>query len=291
VGFVLAPASDRAPARSLPLSQTASTSRLSISYPGGWRQATAAPAAVRSLKLSGPVALVPSAGGGALIVGTTATVDSNLLPTGFGTTLLSAPQGTPVKLGSRIFLRYLNLLPRDASAPETVYALPTTGGTVISSCITSTANATEFASACERAVSSVRLGSSAVLPLTGNPAFAAALGVVIRTLNGARAADGRRLEAATHPADQAVAAGRLSRAYDNAATGAARLTPGPVGADANAAITAALHKLGSAYGSLAHAAERADKRQYAAATTAIAQADAALSAGFARLRQDGYSIG
>jgi hypothetical protein len=54
---------------------------------------------------------------------------------------------------------------------------------------------------------------------------------------------------------------------------------------------AALHRLGSAYASLAHAAGRSDKRQYAAATTAIAQGEAALGAGFARLRQDGYSIG
>ena len=53
---------------------------------------------------------------------------------------------------------------------------------------------------------------------------------------------------------------------------------------------AALHQLASAYSSLADAAAHADKRRYAAATKAIGQADAALGAGFARLRQDGYSI-
>jgi len=127
--------------------------------------------------------------------------------------------------------------------------------------------------------------------LTGNPAVATALGGVIRTLNAARATDGRRLEAARRPADQASAAGRLARVYDSAATAAGRLTPGPVGADANASIVTALDKLGAAYGSLAHAADRNDNRQYAAASTAITQADAALGAGFARLRQDGYTIG
>ena len=218
-------------------------------------------------------------------------MDGTLLPKGFGATLLAPAQGTPVKLGSQIFRRYLNLLPRDAIVPETVYALPTTGGTVVASCVAPTANATVFASTCERAVSSVRVKSSTVLPLTGNPAFATALGGVIRTLNTARATDGRRLEAARRPADQASAAGRLARAYDSAATAAGRLTPGPVGADANASIVTALDKLGVAYGSLAHAADRNDNRQYAAASTAITQADAALGAGFARLRQDGYTIG
>jgi serine/threonine protein kinase len=292
VGFVLAPASGHTPARSLPLSRVASTDRVAISYPSGWREAPAAPPAAASLKLSGPVSLVPTEGvGGALVLGTTAAVDATLLPKGFGATLLVPPQGTPVKLGSQIFRRYLNLLPRGATAPETVYALPTTGGTVIASCVAPTTNATAFASTCERAVSSLRVKSATVLPLTGNPAFATALGRVVRTLNATRATDERRLEAAKRSADQAAAAAALARAYHSAATAAGRLTPGPVGSDANAAIVLALGKLGSAYGSLARAADRNDKPQYAAASTSISQANAALGAGFARLRQDGYAIG
>ena len=54
---------------------------------------------------------------------------------------------------------------------------------------------------------------------------------------------------------------------------------------------AALRRLGSAYGSLAPAAQSQDKRQYAAAGMAITTADAALRAAFVQLRQDGYSIG
>jgi hypothetical protein len=96
--------------------------------------------------------------------------------------------------------------------------------------------------------------------------------------------------AAKHPGDQATAARRLASAHAAAATAAARLAPGPVGADANLAIVAALHKLSSAYELLARAAQREDKRQYAAASAAIAQADASLNEGFAQLRQDGYSI-
>ncbi|HTP19643.1 MAG TPA: hypothetical protein VMJ65_08560, partial [Solirubrobacteraceae bacterium] len=292
VGFVVAPGSDRAPAQSLSLSQTASTDRLSISYPVSWRQATTAQPVAASLKLSSPVVLAPrGGGGGALIVGTTAAVDSTLLPKGFGATLLTGPQGADVRLGAQTFRRYLNLLPRGAATTETVYALPTNAGTVIASCVAPSADAPRFASACEHAVASLRLRSAAALSLTANPAFARSLGTIIGALNSARTTDARSLDTAKRPAAQAAAARRLSSAHAAAAAAAARLTPGPIGADGNLAIVAALHKLSAGYASLARAAQANDKRRYTAATTVITQADAALDAGFARLRQDGYSIG
>jgi hypothetical protein len=290
VGFIVSPESHRAPTQSLALTQTASAGHVAISYPGVWRPASATDPAPASLRLSAPVALVPRQGGGALFVGTTATTDATLLPKGLGATLAAPPQGAAVKLGSLVFRRYLNLLPQGAAAPETVYALPTTAGTVIASCVAPTADATLFASTCERAVGSLRLRSAAALTLTANPAFAKALGGVVETLDAARGADGRRLAEARRPADQAATARRLAQAHEDAAKAAARLSPGPVGADANAAIVAALQRLGSSYASLAQAAAHHDGRMYAAASTAISHADAALGAAFARLGQDGYSI-
>jgi len=291
VGFIVAPGSHSTPTPSVTLYQTASTGHFSISYPSAWRRAASTQPATASLKLDGGLELVPSnADGAALIVGTTRTTDATLLPTGFAATLISPPQGTPVKLGSSIYRRYLNLLPRAATAPETVYALPTTAGTVIASCVAPSANPTLFAATCEHAVGSLRVESATVLPLTANPTFARSLAGVIETLNAARTADGRQLEAAKRPGDQAAAARRLALAHAAAATAAGRFAPGPIGADANVAIVAALHQLASAYSSLADAAGHVDKRGYAAATKAIGQADAALGAGFARLRQDGYSI-
>jgi len=161
---------------------------------------------------------------------------------------------------------------------------------VIASCIAPTVDAPLFASACERAVGSLRLRSAVALTLTANPAFAKALGGVVATLDAARGADGRRLAGARRPADQAAAAHRLAQAHDDAAKAAARLSPGPIGADANAAIVAALRRLGSAYASLAQAAAHHDTRRYAAASTAISRADGALGAAFAHLAQDGYSV-
>jgi hypothetical protein len=290
IGFIVSPASHRAETRALALTQTVSAGHVAISYPSGWRPAGATDTAPASLRLSAPVALVPRQGGGALFVGTTTATDPTLLPQGLGATLAAPPQGAAVKLGSLVFRRYLNLLPQGAAAPETVYALPTTAGTVIASCIAPAVDATLFASTCERAVGSLRLRSAAALTLTANPAFAKALGGVIATLDAARSADGRRLASARRPADQAAAARRLAQAHEDAAKAAARLSPGPVGADATAAIVTALRRLGSAYASLAQAAARHDGRGYAAASTATSRADAALGAAFARLSQDGYSI-
>jgi serine/threonine protein kinase len=284
VGFILAPASHRSSSPPVSPTQTASTGPISISYPVGWRRASAAQPAPGSLRLS-------SRGGGALFVGMAAATDTTLLPSALAATLTSSPQGSPVKLGSWTFRRYLNLLPRGAAEPETVYALPTTAGTVVASCVAPTVDATLFASTCERAVSSLRLQAADPLALTANPVFARALGRVITTLGAARTADGRRLETARRPADQAAAARQLALAHDTAASAASRLAPGPIGADANAAIVAALRRLGSAYGSLAGAAQRENKHEYSAAGLAITQADAALQAAFAKLRQDGYSIG
>ena len=243
------------------------------------------------MRLSNPVALVPREGGtGALFVGTATATDATLLPKGLGAALPASPQGSAIKLGGLIFRRYLNLLPQGAAAPETVYALPTTAGTVIASCVAPNTDATVFASTCERAVGSVRLKSAVALPLTANPNFARALGGVIRTLNAARSAGSRQLEAARRPGDQAAAARRLARGHDAAATAASRLSAGPIGADANLAMVAALRRLGTAYASLAQAAQANDKHRYANAQVEITGADTALGGAFARLRQDGYSI-
>jgi len=290
VGFIVSPASHRAPTKALALTQTASAGHVAISYPSGWRAAGATDPPPASLRLSAAVALVPRQGGGTLFVGTTTATDPTLLPKGLSASLPAPPQGSAVKLGSLVFRRYLNLLPPGAAAPETVYALPTTGGTVIASCIAPAVDATVFAATCERAVGSLRLRSAAALTLSANPVFARSLGGVVARLDAARGADGRELAAARRPADQAAAARRLAQAHDDAAKAAAQLLPGPVGADANAAIVTALRRLGSGYASLAQAAADHDGRRYAAARTAISRADAALGAAFARLGQDGYSI-
>jgi hypothetical protein len=157
--------------------------------------------------------------------------------------------------------------------------------------VASSSNAAAFAATCEHAVSSLQLKSGSVLPLTANPTYAAALGSIIGKLNAARAADDPQLAGAKDQPGQAKAADRLAQAHAQAATDVSKLTPGPIGADGNATIAAALRRLSGAYTALAKAARHNDKRGYDGARSTIAQATKDLSSGFAQLRQDGYSVG
>jgi hypothetical protein len=292
IGFVIAHGSGGGSSPSTALVQHAPAGPLTISYPAGWQRSAAAPAGTSALKLINAVTLTPgvSERGGALVLGTTTTANATLLPSSFTTALANAPQGATVKLGSQTFKRYLDLLPTGATTPESVYALPTTLGTAIAVCVVPQTNATAFAVTCEHAVSSLTTSGS-VLPLTVSPTYAAALGSVVSKLNAARSADGPKLASAKNQSGQAAAAAELAQAHSQAAAAAAKLTPGPTGTAANAAIVAALRRLAAGYAALSGAAKHNNKHAYTAAQTSISQADSALSAGFAQLQQDGYTVG
>ena len=283
IGFVIAPSSrSHVPAVSL---KQAATGPVTIRYPARWQHSAGAPSSARGLKLTQPVTLTPgvSAPGGALVLGTATTTESTLPPAGFAGALGSSPQGVPVRLGSLTFERY-------PTPSQYVYALPTRRGTVIAACILPQANAPAFAATCEGTLKSLTTSAPA-LPVTANPSYASALGSVMSKLNGARSVDGAKLASARNPPSQASAAAALAQAHSRAATAAAGLTPGPVGAAGNASIVAALHRLATGYTSLATAARHGDGTGYAAARKSIGQAESALSAGFSELRADGYTIG
>ena len=291
VGFILAPASHHAPTRSLALTQTASAGHVAISYPAVWQPATATQPAAASLRLSSPIALVPRQGGGALFVGTAKATDPTLLPKGLSATLAAPPQGAAVKLGSLVFRRYLNLLPQGAPAPETLYALPTTTGTVIASCIAPSADATLFASTCERAVASLRLKSASALAPAANAAFAKSLAGVIGTLNAARTrgrTPARSRSASLRPGDR----GAPARAGLRQRRG--RRSPPLTWPDRRRRERG--HRRRPAEARIGLRLARAcgrGQRQAAStrrASASITRADAALAAAFALLRQDGYSI-
>jgi outer membrane biosynthesis protein TonB len=269
--------------------RTAAAGPVSVAYPRDWRGAPQ-PAST-GLSLARAVTLEPLRGGGALTVGVARSTNATLLPTGFASTLTASPQGATVRLGPETYLRYLDLLPRGASAPETVYALPTTSGTVIAACLGAGENGPAFASTCERVVATLRLRSGSVLPMSANPAFAHALSTVMAKLSSTRTAAGSRLSAAKRPHDQAAAAQALAQAHGDAAAAIAKLNPGPIGADAKLTIVAALRRLGAGYESLARAAAHNDRRGYDAARAAVTQANATLATGFGQLRRDGYSVG
>jgi hypothetical protein len=224
-----------------------------------------------------------------VVIGTAGPVDASLLPGAFKAKVGSVPQTQLVKLGSHTFKRYLDVVPNGSSNLLSVYALVTTAGTGIATCVVPQVGGPAFSATCERVIASLKMSGS-VLPLGANPAYAKSLGTIIAKLDNARTVDGRQLAKAKRERDQASAAGRLAQAYEQAAAATAKLDTGPVGAGATPRIEAALGALGSDYRALSAAARANKKGRYAAAQKSIANADAALAGSLAALRRYGYAI-
>jgi hypothetical protein len=295
IGFLVAPSSHKAAPKAPALSQVASAGTggsLKFNFPAGWQTSNAVPSAASTLKLAGPTTVSPmsSPDKGALVVGTATAVDSDLLPVGFTQSLGSAAQGAPVKLGPNTFMRFVDVVPSSTSTALSVYAMPTQKGTAVAACVLPAAGATTFNTTCEGILKTLR-SEAPVLPLGANPAFASALGAIVSKLNGTRTGAGRQLASAKSQKAQAAAAKTLAGAYQQAATAAAKLRPGPVGAAASASIVAALRQLATGYQALSTASAHNNKKAYATAGAAVAKAQTALSAGFRQLQQAGYTIG
>ncbi len=297
IGFLVAPSSHKAAPKAPPLSQVASAGSngsLKLHFPAGWQTSNTVPSAASALKLASPTTVSPttSPDKGALVVGTVNAVDSDLLPVGFTKTLGSSAQGTPVKLGSNTFMRFVDVVPSSTTTALSVYSLPTQHGTAIAACVLPAAGATAFNSTCEGVLKTLQ-SSAAVVPLGANPTFATALGKIVGKLNGTRASAGHELASAKSQKAQGAAAKTLAGAYEQAAAAAAKLQPGPVAAAVagRTAIVAALHQLAGGYQALSTAATHNNKKAYAAAGAAIGKAQTALNAGFAQLQKAGYSIG
>jgi hypothetical protein len=295
IGFLVAPSSHKAAPKPPALNQVASAGSagsVRMHFPEGWQSSNAVPAAAAALKLVNPTTVSPvaSPAKGALVVGTADSVDSALLPPGFTAKLGTAAQGSPVKLGANTFKRFMDVVPSDTSTALSVYSLPTQRGAAIAACVLPPSGATAFNSTCESVLKTLQ-SSVPALPLGANPTFAASLGAVVGKLNAARGSAGRQLASAKNQKAQAAAAKTLAAAYGQAAAGAAKLQPGPIGAAGSAAIVSALRQLASGYQQLSTAAAHNNKRAFATAGAAISKAQAALSAGFGQLQQAGYSIG
>jgi hypothetical protein len=269
------------------LTEHASAGLLEVSFPSGWRDDAARD--LPALGLSDELAVAPPGGSRSVVaVGRAATTDPSLLPTTVLASLADTPTPQLVTLGDATFYRYLNLAPRGQHVSESVYAVPTTAGTVLAVCQTPKADA-GFASVCERIASSIRVGSQTLAPGLV-PSYASTLTAVIARLDAIRASAGRQLSKASNARVQASAAAELAAAHAQAGLVLTALRPGPATA-ANSAVAAALRTTGAAYGALTSAARRANVHRYRTAAASVATANNALIAAFARLQDFGYRVG
>jgi hypothetical protein len=287
LGFLLAREPGSSAPRAPALDRHAAAGLLRVSFPNTWRLRT--PPSGPRLGLTDELALAPEApGGGVLMIGRTATRDPTLLPQSLLRALSHAPAGQIVTFDGARLYRYLNLSPSDANWPESVYALPTTIGTVLAVCVEHGA-VSSFASSCERVIATIRLASGSVLAIGPMASYASALDAAITKLNAAHSVLGSKLRNARTVADQAKAANELATVYFNATTAVGRLSAGTAQA-ANLELASALRSTGDGYAALGGAAAHHDASGYAAARSSLAHAASALTAAFVQLASFGYAV-
>jgi hypothetical protein len=158
---------------------------------------------------------------------------------------------------------------RPDGVPVVLYAIPTTKGIETVGCLGVSGQAAERA--CSTVASAVTVPGARRLEPGPRAAFFSRLPVTVASLGAARAGGVRALDAATRAAGQALAADRLARAHRAAAADLARVSSS---SDSIAADTvAALGATAGAYTALANAARARAPRRYAAAGSAVSQAD------------------
>jgi hypothetical protein len=290
IGFVLAPKSGKSAPPQPALVGSASSGPISVSLLAGWqRQQAASPP---GLKLDNPIAVGPTAAtGGELVIGTAQTTDPTLLPGTLLSALPAPPSREVVTLGGSQFYRYRGLEPRGASAPMSVYALPTsTAGTVLAACLPQGASPA-FPADCERVLATMHLLGTSPAGLGPSSSLATELNTVVGKLNAAVRMGQTRLAAAKRPGQQATAASEIAAAYGQAAGALRKLNPPSTAFVAVQALAAALTKTGDGYTVLSSAASRSDGKAYDVARNDLGVDAGSVSAAFVELSKLGYTTG
>jgi len=264
-----------------------------LRVPASWRPVGqgSAPA---ELGRAPSVRLAPggSAANGSVLVARVPTADASLLPARLARAVGATP-GRPgddrVRLGpdGPQAYRHRALWPRDVSGPVTVFAVPTTSGTVTVSCVPGAASAAGFADLCLRIASTLQPSGSA-LALGPDRRYASGLERELSRLRRVARTAAAQLEAARTRTRQGDAAAGVGAAFAAAATRIAALDPAPADRAADRALVRALRRAAGVYRRAATAARKGRATAYAAAREDAGGAARALRAAVQQLRAAGY---
>lgn len=287
MGFVLARyGASKTTASSPPLDRQASVADFTINYPSTWRVVPAA--TVPLVPLNDVITLAADTSHRSLLViGTQQTTTPAALPPRLAAAVPPTTKPQTVTLGNASFYRYLNLTPQGQTVAESVYALPTSIGTITAVC-SAPKYTTSFTSSCERALSTLKLTTGDVLSIGVDPGYALELNRILTQLNSVRRRAGPGLRS-SRARTRARAASALGTAHAQAATAIGHISVGRV-SSANQALVTALHQNAAAYKALAQAATRQSVHAYGRAEAAVASAASGLDAAYTELRQLGYTI-
>jgi hypothetical protein len=288
VGFALARyGSGKTAAPPPPLDRQASVAEFKINYPSTWT--VQPPAPVPLIPLGDVLALAADGSRQSrLVIGTQHTNMPAALPPRLAAVLPPTTRPQVVTLGGQGFLRYLNLTPQGQKVAESIYALPTTVGTITAVCSAPTYS-TRFTSSCERLLSTIKLTTGDVTSVTVDAGYALELNRILGELNQVRRSAGAGLRS-IRVRDRVRAATALAAAHARAASATSHIDVGTVSA-ANQALVSALTENADAYKALARAAAKQDAPAYGRARAALSTAGSGLDAAYAQLRELGYQVG
>lgn len=286
VGFALARyGTSKSTAAPPPLDRQASVADFRVNYPSTWRVVPATN--VPLVPLGDVLTLAAGSSNSRLVIGTQQTSTPAALPARLAAAIPPSTRPHVVTLGAASFYRYLNLTPQGQNAPESVYALPTSVGTITAVCSSPTFTV-RFTSSCERVLSTIKLTAGDVQSIGVDPGYALQLNRIVGQLNAVRRSAGPGLRS-SRVATRAHAASALAAAHAQAATAAGHIRVGRV-SSANQALVTALTHNATAYRALAQAAGKRDVSAYGRAEAAVVSASSGLSAAYTQLRQLGYTI-
>ena len=233
-----------------------------------------------------------SPGGAGLTAGVVASAAGpTLLAPAFRARVAGAlPTPAPVQLGSVEAYRYSDLQVAGLPGTVTLYAAPTSAGTVTLACWASNTAASKFQTDCGEVAATLRLLGATAYPLGPSAAYGHQLSATLDRLRTDTTGPLAALHAAGTPAAQAAAARQLAGAYGTAAHSLAGTTVSPLLRDAHTAIVGALTQLSGAYTQAAAAAKSGSTSGYNRAGQAIENASTSLSAALQSLRGLGYTL-
>lgn len=243
-----------------------------------------------ALKLTEPIELVANSSAELLIGGGT-TRSPTLLPPNIGSVLSVSARRENVRLGDATFYRYRALPLDESTNAMTIYALPTTAGVVIGLCTLPQSIIFAAGSACERIISSLRLASAKPLALGPQAGYATALSKVVSELDSARAWGEVQLAHAKTASMQAVAAGQLAQAHEQAAGALRKADPGPAEAATNAELITTLTRIGNGYATIGAGAHSESPNTFDRGRDVVRDATPVFAKALGRLAAFGYRIG
>jgi len=273
-------------------SNSATVGPIQVRYPTGWQVGAALPA-IPGISFAGPVVLGRSPGGAGLTAGVVpAAGGPTLLAPAFRARVAGAlPTPTPVQLGGVEAYRYSDLHVAGLPGTVTLYAAPTSAGTVTLACWSSSAATATFQTDCGEVAATLHLLGATAYSLGPSAAYGHQLSATLDRLRADTAAPLAALAAASTPAAQATAARNLAGAYAAAAHSLGGTTVSPLLRDAQSEIVGSLTRLSAAYAQAAAAAKSGSTTAYNRAGRAVESASATLNAGLRSLSGLGYTFG